>query len=263
MSIKLRLGFLLGSLLLAFLALLWVLRTSERHELETMLAEDRQTRAQLLDHWIDFSARTLPQFAADAAQSEEFSALLAQPDVAASRAKLAAAFAEARVSAAWLIGSDGRKRARAGEAGLASAFPLSAPDFARLVAETPSPRCFALDGAELLELCAHRRAISPSGASDWLVVARRWDEVQLRALAQLTDARVSLAGPHDASPPPASASHLVLTRVLADWEGHPLRTLRVDYEAPEFGQAVAADWRQAQVFVVFGLLVIVAVGLAL
>ena len=61
MSIKARLALLLGFLLAGLLiALLW-LRHLERVELEHLTANERSTRAQLLNHWIDFTSRALPQ----------------------------------------------------------------------------------------------------------------------------------------------------------------------------------------------------------
>jgi signal transduction histidine kinase len=264
-SIKLRLSLLLGLLLLGFLALLVTLRLIERRELEHMLAEDRQTRAQLLDHWIDFAARALPQFAAETAQSEEFARLVAQPDANTAREKIAAELAAARIDAAWMLEASGRVQLHVEAPGSAGgiAFPLAAAEFTKLVAETPSPRFFAGAGADLVEISLRRVQPANGVARDWLAVARRWDQAQLRSLAELTEAQVALRGPHEPGPLPASDAHIVLTRTLADWQGHPLRTLVFDYEAPEFGRAVQSDWRQAQVFVSFGLLVIVAVGLAL
>jgi signal transduction histidine kinase len=53
---------------------------------------------------------------------------------------------------------------------------------------------------------------------------------------------------------------VVLIRALADWKGHPVRTLRVDYQTPELEQVLRVDWWQSQLFVAFGVLVLAGVG---
>jgi len=266
MTIKLRLALLLSLLLSGFVLAVMVLRGLERSEMNRMLAAERQSRAQLLNRWIDLTSRTLPQFAADAVQAEELGAWLAEGTSAAARAKLAAGLAAADVSELWILKSDGTPLLHVAAKGGApdAPPPLEAADFAALVVETPSPRFFVELATGLAEVCVRRLPPERPAGAAWLIAARRWDEGQLRALESLTEARVSLRGTHEHVQTAGSDEGRVeLLRPLHDWRGHPLRLLRVEGRAPEIEATIQADWRQAQVFFVFGLFVIAAMALAL
>ncbi len=261
MSIQRRLALLLGLLLLGFAATLWLLRALSRAELEQMMGAERRARAQLLGHWIDVTTREVPQFADDAAHSEEFLRQIAPTATAPARARLADALASNGLEALWVLRPDGTARLEAFARGVANApaLPLARDELATLMAETPSPHFYVADGADLLEVCVRRLAESP----ERLLVERRWDAARLRALGDLTDGKVSLLAGDDAAEPPHSPTQIVLLRPLADWRGHALRTLRVAYEAPEIAQVTQTDGRQALVFVAYGVLLIAAVAVAL
>lgn len=263
MSIKLRLALLLGLLLVGFAATLAILHRLERNELEQMLGNERRTRSQLLSHWVDLAARELPQFASDAAQSTEFAQLIGQAGLAANRRKIEESLASANADTLWIVQPDGTPRLTFSAPGTTTplALPLSREDLARVIAETPNPHFFVATNREVLELVGRR--VQLAGVEDRLFVGRRWDDARLRALAELTDAKVRLTGPEDIAEPPRHATEIVLLRPLSDWRGHAVRTLRVDYEAPDLDRTISADWRQALVLTVYGLLLIAAVGVAL
>jgi signal transduction histidine kinase len=262
MSIKLRLGLLLGALLLGLLATLVWVRRAEQAERVSWLDAERDARSQLLGHWMEMTSRALPDLAAELSQSEDFARLVTQSDPARAREQIANALAPARASALWVVRDDGRPRlAATGDA--PAALPLEPSEFTALVADTPNPRFFAEWGRQLVEVCVRRLRGVDSSAREWLVVARAWDEGQLRTLAALMDANVALRPPHDLAQPPADRGNIVLVRALADWRGHALRTLRIEQPVPETDLALQADWRQATLFFSFGLMLIAAVGLAL
>ncbi len=266
MTIKLRFALLLSLLLGGFVLAVVVLRSLERAEMNRMLGAERQSRAQLLNHWIDLASRTLPQFAADAVQAEALGAWLAPATSAATRTKLAAGLAAAGVSDLWILKGDGAPLLHVAATGQSADAPppLGAADFAALVAETPSPRFFVELPAGLAEVCVRRLPPGQPAGAAWLVAARRWDEDQLRALESLTEARVSLRGTHEhVQSFGADEGRIELLRPLHDWRGHPLRLLRVEGRAPEIEATLQADWWQAQVFFGFGLFVIAAMALAL
>ncbi len=266
MSIKLRLATLLGLLLLGFLAALVAVRTLERRELEQMVANDRHARIQLLNHWIDATTRALPQFAADAAQSDALELLLTPAATETGRKQIETYLRSSGVNALWIVSEGGLPRLYLQDVpGTAPAVPvpLSPADFVALVAETPNPRFFAEPPDGLLEVCVRRLQMPGKARRDWLVVARRWDGNQLRTLADLTESAVSLEPPEAITQPPAADSHIVLLRPLVDPKGHPVRTLRVEYNASSLKQAVQTDWQQALVFLSFGLLVLVSVAFSL
>jgi hypothetical protein len=109
MSIKLRIGLLLGLLLLGFGATLLILRSFERQELNRIAEEDRRARAQLLNHWIDLTDRALPDFTAEVAQADEFATLLAA-SAEIGLGKIAANLEAANIDALWVVGADGKVR---------------------------------------------------------------------------------------------------------------------------------------------------------
>lgn len=265
MSIKLRLALLLGLLLLGFIGAFLVLRVLERRELEQMLAEDRRARSQLLNHWVDLASRALPQFATEAAQSEDFAGLLARGENEESPQKISAALGQAGAHFLWIMRGDGTPRAEYASPGKAvpRAFPLSATEFKTVAGETPNARFFAESAVGLLEICVRRLVTKDPELREWVVVARLWDEAQQRALAQLTESVVEIGGPAEINQPVVADSHIVLLRTLADWQGQALRTLKVAYDATGLGRTVQTDWEQGLIFLAFGLLVLVAVALAL
>lgn len=175
MSIKLRLATLLGLLLLGFLAALVAVRTLERRELEQMVANDRHARIQLLNHWIDATTRALPQFAADAAQSDALEPLLTPAATETGRKQIETYLRSSGVTALWIVSEDGLPRLYLQDVpGTAPAVPvpLSPADFVALVAETPNPRFFAEPPDGLLEVCVRRLQMPGKTRRDWLVVAR-------------------------------------------------------------------------------------------
>lgn len=266
MSLKLRFASLLGLFLAGLILTLLGLRRLEQAEAAAMLETDRQARAQLLNHWIDAASRALPQFASDAAESEEFAALLAQPNHSAARAKLAASLQANGVAWFWLLQEDGRVAFHAHAAGLEPAThpPLAAPDFATLVNQTPSPRFFAEHAGSLLEICIRPRpSAAGNGAREWIMVAKIWDDRHLQSLSALSDAKVTLAHRHEIARPASSGGRVELVRPLVDWQGHTLRVLRLDYDVSEIERAIHASSRQSRVFIAFGLLLIGALGTAL
>ncbi len=266
MTIKLRFVLLLSLLLGGFVLAVFFLRSLEQAEVGRMLGAERQSRASLLNHWIDLTSRSLPQFASDTAQADELGALFSTATADIARRKLAANLDAAGVTHIWILKTDGTVvldvAAKSGESGAAP--PLAAGDFTQLVTETPSPRFFAEPPGGLTEICVRRLQPARPGGAEWLVVSRRWDDGQLRALESLTEARVSLRGASEnVQSVPANDSSVELLRPLNDWRGHPLRVLRVEGRALEIEASLRADGRQAQVFIVFGLCVIVAMALAL
>ncbi len=266
MTIKLRFALLLSLLLGGFLLALMVLRGLERAEIQRMLAAERQSRALLLNHWIDVTGRALPQFAADTAQAEELDALFSPATAPAARGKLATSLAAAGVTALWILKGDGSSvlQATAAPADATALPPLDPRDFVALVAETPSPRFFVEPPEGLMEVSVRRLQPARPGGAEWLMAARRWDATQLRTLENLAEARVSLRGVHEnVQSASAGPGEMVLLRPLHDWRGHPLRQLRIEARAPEIEASVRAAWWQAQVFIAFGLCVIVAMALAL
>jgi signal transduction histidine kinase len=258
--------FLLGGLLAVLLAGLLILQGMERREADLTRAEAQQSRVQMLNHWLDLASRSLPQAASELAQSEGMARVAARPETA-DRRTLAAELASLNVQALWMLGEDGIPFFQGNPAGANEDErplppPLSDTEFKTLVAETPSPRFFAEQGGALFEVCIRRL----SGGTDrpWLLVAHRWDDAHLKTLSGLTESDVALVSAHDtAHAPAAGLGSLVLLRALNDWQGNPLRTLRLEYADPAVDSLLKTHSWQAWLFILFGLLVLGALGLAM
>lgn len=263
MTIKFRFTLLLGMLLGTFLLALVLVRNFEQSGRASLLAADRQARATLLNHWIDAANRELPNFAADLAQSEELTALLATSDQTATRTLIAASLTKVNAAALWIVSGDSVTKVRAFPQKDAPAppLPLEPGEFTALVTETASPRFFAEASGVLLEICVRR--LRAAGSYDWLVVARRWDDAHLRTLSSLTESVVTLRNPREATHLPPPESKLVLVRTLNDWRGRAIRVLRIDCDLPDANSSLGSSMTQAHWFIAFGLLVLAAMALAL
>lgn len=264
MNLKLRIALLAGFTALGFLLSLLGLRAIERREAEQMVADERQNRVQLLNHWIDFTGRALPQFTADYVHSDALAFAAKDPSSTKARNAAAKDLIAAGFQSLWLLRPDCTVQLQVQARGADTISPpLAAAEISALVAETPSPHFFAEADGELMEISLRRLPQTAAGGAGWLMIARRWDDTWLRALGDLTDSAISLVPLSERTAPAESGNKIVLLRPLTDWRGHPLQMLRLDYQAPELSRLLQTDSRQSHVFVVFGVLLVVAFGLAL
>ncbi|HTJ79580.1 MAG TPA: sensor histidine kinase [Rariglobus sp.] len=261
MSIKIRLWLLLGGLLIGLLAAMFSLQWLENRATKDLRDDARQTRVQELSRWLDITSRSLAQSAGDLAQSEQFLQLSAHPSGDAS-VKIASELAKNKVQSLWVLNAGGEPvfHVQADTALTQDQLLLPPEDFSALVGETPSPHFFAEQNHDLFEVCVRR--INVSTEPRWLLVSRLWNESHLHGIGSLTEGTASLVSAREIAQTPAD-DRLVLLRPLNDWQGHPLRVLRLEYEDKTPGSMLQTDSWQARIFIVFGLLVLVALGLAL
>ncbi len=269
MSIKLRLALLLGLLLVAFLTALFLLRRLEQHQLESMLASTQRDSIELLERWIDLTGQSLRQFAYDYSLWDEMQAFVENPDPAWARVNIEASLPNFNAHAAWVLAPSGRiiYSIHRGDDHPPD-LPLGQAAFIDLVKDSPFLHFFAEHHDGLLEL--RGAPIQPSADTDrksqaggWLLVARLWDETHLRTLGNLTESDTRLSGPDSEPAAPTHEAGIALIRPLNDWRGHPLRMLHLQRSVPELGQMLQADAFESRIFVGFGLLVIVSLGLSL
>jgi signal transduction histidine kinase len=263
MSLRIRIALLLGTMLLAFLGSWLVLGLMERMEAKSLLDHERERQTQMLNHWIAMSSRTLTDFTGDYARLEETAKLAsgATPEV---RQKVAADLTAAGVDSLWIFQPNGTPRFQLdADGGERSSPPLSEAEFRDVAYETPQARFFVEKDAVLLEICIRRLVASDERERHWLLVARRWDDAHLRTLAGLIEGEASVIAPSEYGTPAAYADRVALLRPLNDSRGQSLKILRVEHREPAFASLMRADARQARVFVVFGLLVVGALGVAL
>ncbi len=270
MSIKLRLALLLGLLLVAFLASLLLLRRLEKQQLEAMLASSQRDSIELLDRWIDLTGQSLRQFAYDYSLWDDMVAFVERPDAEWARVNLEASLPNFNAHAAWVLRPDGAIAYGVHrEFPAPPAFPLSREEWTALTATTPFVHFFAeladrrlieVRGSPIQRSADTTRASPPLG---WLVVARHWDDTHLRTLANLTESETRLTQPGSTANEASQEAGIALLRPLNDWQGRTLRMLHLHRHVPELSQMLQSDAFEARIFVAFGLLLIVSLGLSL
>lgn len=270
MSIKLRLALLLGLLLVAFLGSLLLLRRLEKQQLEAMLASSQRDSIELLDRWIDLTGQSLRQFAFDYSLWDDMATFVERPDVAWARINIDESLPNFNAHAAWVLRPDGTVlyAVHRNDQG-ALPLPLTATEWMGIVANTPFVHFFAehhdgnvieLRGGPIQRSADTTRTGKPLG---WLVVARLWDESHLRTLAALTESETRLTRTGDLPLDTEREAGIALLRPLNDWQGRTLRMLHLHRPVPELAQMLYADAFEARIFVGFGLLVILSLGLSL
>jgi signal transduction histidine kinase len=275
MSIKLRLGLLLGLLLLVFVFCVLAFRAVEAREIAAALAAARREEAALLGKWLDLRSASLRRFADDALAWEELAAFAtapaARPDWA--RERLEPSLPDYGVDGLWITGPDGELRhaiARPDLAGEAPPLPRGyLPDLAR--PQAGSHAYFHPVGAGLLEVRAFPLAVAGAEAP-WVFVGRLWDARYLSQLGGLTESEASL-GPaehSDLAPADERADHIaedsapiVIQRALPGWDGRAIASLRLRKPAPDLSFRVEADRLKTRVFLVFGLCLIASLAVSL
>lgn len=261
MTIRARFALLLTLVFGGLLLALAVLRALTEAERDSILAADRQSRSQMLTHWLNTASRELAVLTGDIAAAEDFADAARREEATLARKFLGGDSTRPAIAALWVVKANGLTIFRvSSRADAPAAPPLTQGELARLLAETPSPRFFSEVGGQIVELCA--QPIRSLGANHWIVAARPWDEALLGSLSSLTESTVTLRPAHELVRAPDAPEQLVLVRPLTDAAGRVLRVLRMDYTLPEAGRALRTDWRQTLLFVTFGLLVVAAVSLA-
>lgn len=258
MSIKRRLSLLLGLLTAGFFGVLLLVRQIENRERARLLETARDQRAELLNHWLEAVGRTLPELAAELAQSAEFAHLLNSAEPPARDAALRRHLQDADVDSLWLVRADGTIDVETHAASRLT-LPFGAGELASLVSRAPHARFFIVAGDELLEASVRRLHT----AGQWLLLGRRWGAARIEALSKLIEGTVTLAPPKDLAHPPDAPEQITLVRPLYDANGNPVRTLRVEYDASDIAHSLHAGSSQTYLLIAFGLLLTTGVGLAL
>ncbi len=265
MSIKTRLLLVLCVLLAAFFGVLIALRQEERAQVSRIENAARQDGQQQLEHWLEIVDLPLRQFVSDYATWSETTDALAQAGPERIRRHIADNLPAYGLDAVWLLQPDGVPVISAlKEPGAVPPPPPGLTDLS-LALQRHDNIFFAENSAGLWQYCVSTVAAAGGSAPDvvrgWLIAARRWDDTEIAHLSRLTDSRVQFT---DAiSPPSAPGDHdtLVMLRPLNDARGRPVRTLQLTQSTPGFSGMVEWDGYVMTLFVVFGLLLLVALAL--
>lgn len=267
MSIKLRFALLLGLLLLIFLGSLAALRLLEKEQLTEALANSHRDATGMLERWLDLNGSGLRQFAEDYSRWDELVTFISTRDKQWAEINLRESLGSFNAHAVWVLNPEGVLLYEA-HRDEPSPPPLSPQEWRQLVSDNPYPHFFAEHDHDLLEIRA--APIQPSADSarstppqGWLLVARVWDSNHLKALGKLTESTILLDHAEHPVKTPTSEAQLTLMRPLSDWRGQTLEILYVTRETPAIAQRLRTDVFEARVFIVFGLLVMSALGLCL
>jgi signal transduction histidine kinase len=265
MSIKFRFALLLGLLSLGFVAAWFVLRKVEQSEARQLRAAAQQDRLRMLNHWIDFNARALPQFAADFANLPESSGP-ASPTLSPEFAnRIRAELEKTELSNFWLFAADGAVRfhAAAPQSQSLPAPPFPTQELNRLTTAKTTARFFRVVDNRLLEIFVQRLGVVTDPATGWLVLAQPWSDVYLAKLGAVLESSVELLSAENGGALSNRPEGTGVLRPLLDETGQAIRFLRLEYVDREPSHTLQTHSRVIAVFVVFGLLIVVALALAL
>jgi len=265
MSIKLRFALLLGVLLLIFLGSLGMLRMLEKEQLTEALASSQRDATEMLERWLDLNGSGLRQFAEDYSRWDDMVTFVKTRDPEWAEVNIRQSMGGFNAHAVWVLTTDGTPIYQTETDDARTPVPVSPADWRQLVADNPYPHFFAAHGTDLLEIRA--APIQPSSDANrttppqgWLLAARLWNQAHLDALGHLTESTLRLSAPDRPVAPYVSESKLTIMRPLNDWRGHTLDMLYVTRETPAIAHRLRTDAFEARVFIVFGLLVMGALG---
>jgi signal transduction histidine kinase len=242
----------------AFLAALQVLGTLERKRAEQLQRDSLADNEVLLGKWLDLASQPLRRFVQDFSQWDALAAYVRTPEQSWAEANLRPNLAAYEAHALWVLDHKGSLLYSA-QANPGPALPP--PELPASDADNPGGSFFVESREGLLEVWAHPVAPSASGsAGGWLLLARQWGGKHLAALGQLSDAELLLV-PAD-QPAVAESAGREIRRPLPGADGRPVRTLVVRQALPDFSANLARDTRAAYLFLGFGILVVLALWLA-
>jgi signal transduction histidine kinase len=261
MSIRLRLLLVLCLLLVAFGGALFQLRLAETDHINRIIEGVRDDNRMQLSRWSELVGVPLRQFVSDLVTWRETAAFLTKPDPAWAREQLDENLSVYGLDAVWLLRPDGTIAHRAARNSTADLPALPAVKDLAAISSRPGPlEFFAEDAHGIWQVSGAPVPISPD-THGWLLAARRWDEMQVTHLGQVSDSQVHLLSPDTAG---AEADDKVVRflRPLNDWQGKPLRLLSMEQILP--GALVSSiDWDGyvIKLFISFGALLVVALAL--
>lgn len=272
MSIKLRLAFLIGLLLLVFVFCLLAMRELDRRQLSEALSGAQQDTSHLLENWINLRARPLREFVNDVSTWKELSDYATtpakQPDWPTT--KLDPLLARRGLDAVWLVRGDGTVLHAGTSTGSRDLnLPLPASIRSRLAEPANGARVFfhpMAGGA--WEVCA----VKVDESALWLFAARAWDAVYVEQLGDLMDSKATLvaaSAPRIALAPEGSAHRagapgpIVAFRALPGWDGDPVLSVCVTKDAPDIAHRLETERLSGGVFLLFGICLIAALAISL
>lgn len=272
MSIKLRFSLLLGVLLLAFLFCLYLLRQAEKQQLAEAIANSRSDDADLIENWLEITGASLRQFCEDYALWDDMAAFASRPDPKWGHDNIELSLENFGLHAAWVYNAAGQIVYTASREPAASP-PLTAEALSAVTKNVRQLHFFTNTTAGLVEVRgsaivyaseALKTDAPPAPIRGWLLAARAWDRPYVDNLARLIEGSITIEHPdRPGSTEPNAESRVTLLRPLDDGQGETIAMLRIVRETPALAQRLRSEALATRIFVIFGLCLVVTLGLSL
>jgi len=211
-------------------ALLLIQRT-QRQSMADLLDSETRERSTMLVSVIELMGQALRDFTQDYAQWDDMVQFVRRPRSEWAAINLDASLEKFRVSAAWVLRTDGSLvYATSGENNAPRpSVPLPDAVLQPLLHGPESRTFFVQQPGRLVELCLApvqpsddtKRQTTPRG---WLLAEYTWDAAHLALLGNLLQCEVTLAAP-GASLPPSGPTQVSLRRPLAGADGRTVADL--------------------------------------
>lgn len=212
-------------------ATLLVVQRMQRQSMADLLESETRERTAMLAHVINLMGQSLRDFAQDYAQWDDMVQFIQRPRPEWAAINLDASLDNFKLSAAWVLRTDGSLvYATSGENTVQRPpLPLPEPVLRPLLQGTESRIFFVQQPDRLVEVCLApvqpsddtKRATSPRG---WLLAEHPWDAAHLELLGNLLQCEVTLAAP-GAPLPPSGPTQVSLRRALPGADGRTVAEL--------------------------------------
>ncbi|MDI1248402.1 MAG: CHASE4 domain-containing protein [Lacunisphaera sp.] len=243
MKTRTRLAFLLGLLLVAFVAGALLLHQLDKREARQILTAQQQERVRLLEGLLQLTGESLQTFANDYARWDDMVAFLNTGDKAWAVINIDDSLPTFHARAAWVFRPDGSLAygaARPGQANLQQP-PFDVTAILPRLQHEEHLQFFVESAEGLLEIRA--APIMPSDLAlqnqppkGWFLVTRQWDEAVLKSLGTVLASDVVLRSPGRETPDDRKPFDIAIRRELPGWDGHPVAVLHARYAATPLAQ---------------------------
>lgn len=272
MSIKLRFSLLLGVLLLAFLFCLYLLRQAEKQQLAEAIANSRSDDANLLENWLEITSATLRQFSDDYANWDDMAKFVQEPDPTWGHDNIELSLENFGLLAVWICRPDGTPAYATAKSSPIPKVPVEPDQLQTITRNVRQLHFFAESEVGLLEVRGSAiiyasQAVEPNAppppVQGWLLAARAWNRPYVDNLARLIEGEISLESPDKPAAASGRQSQLTLLRPLDNWRGDTIAMLRIVRQTPALAQRIKSEALATRIFVIFGLCLVVSLGLSL
>ena len=257
-----RIAVFLGALFAVFVAALVALGLVEGRLRRAIVAEETAEQGRRFDGAFRLAGAPLAMFTEAYGRRVSFTRPRAVLDAASPRTVLAAGVRTFGADFAWVVEADDTLRYHAARDGQTQ-MPL--PPLPPVAVREPRLHYFFVHEGVLHELRGRRIDAdrrSPEDQPGWLLAARRLDAAAFSEPALPIDGEVAIL-PADAPPPGSSTQIIQFDRVVAGFDGAPVRRLRLTCASHELASIIAGRNGRLLVMVIFAVLSLALLALCL